>query len=718
MRYLLIAAFSILFLPNLAFSTVTPAKQNGEISRGQLSLSSEESGLELLAPLLSTKIDVSVTGPIARVSLTQRFVNTSNEWVEGIYKFPLPENSAVDTLRMRIGGRLIEGVIKEREEARAIYEVAKAEGQGAALIEQEQPNLFTNSIANIGPNETVIIQIEFQQYIAPKDGMWELRMPLVVSPRYIQDIDNQDVTFEGGVLRVSGSDVNYSNAPLAYADGSLHNPVVINVNLEASFHIGQIESPFHTVKVNNSSLSSARVELDGAVPADRDFVLRWKPKSEAIYASLFTEQVAGEDHFLLTLTPPSAFEENEPSPREVIFVLDISGSMGGTSIRQAKQGLEMALLRLKPEDTFNVIFFNHEYTYVSPAPRAATPANISEVVSKLRNIKADGGTNMLPALKYALQDATPDNGRLRQVIFMTDGSVSGETAMFALIQRKLGRSRLFTVGIGSAPNSYFMTKAAEMGRGSHIFIGNLNEVQERMTDLFAKIESPAITELKIELPDGVVLEQYPNPLPDLYAGDPMAISFKTNSRIGSVVITGMRGGSPWRLLAPAFNTPAREGVAKLWARMKISSLESLRMSPDMVSSIGEETLEAELLSTALEYGLVSRLTSLVAVDKTRARPYSQGYNTTNIALNLPKGWDPAAFSLAANEDPHLYIENSRTPIADRYRRSKNSTRVALAATALNWSNHILLELIGVLFGLVVLLMAIKKHRRARTQVLS
>jgi len=696
-----------------------------DVRSGQLMLRADEPGRYVAAPLVSTKIDIAVTGPILRATVTQRFRNPSEAWVEGVYAFPLPEDSAVDTLRMRIGDRFIEGRIEERQEAKRIYEEAKAEGKKAALVEQERPNLFTNSVANIGPHEVIVTQITFQQALAPRDGRWELRMPLVAAPRYNPAPVVQQVDFgeDGWAISDPVPDRERVESPVAdparETPGTIRNPVALAVDLAPGFALGSVESLAHEVSVEAPGPDRRLVMLTGPVPADRDFVLRWTADFAEPKAALFRDDPAAapgderakpsEEHLLLTLAPPALGPAAPVRAREVIFVQDVSGSMSGGSIEQARAGLEAGLERLRAQDRFNLIVFNDGFAVFADAPLPATPENIRRAVGAVRALEADGGTEMYPALDYALTDAAPEDERLRQVIFLTDGAVGNEAEMLALIDRKLGRSRLFTVGIGSAPNSYFMTRAAETGRGAHVYIGDLSEVGARMEALFAKIEAPAITDLALTLPEGVSGEIYPTPLPDLYAGAPLTLAMRLDRATGTARLTGQRAGQPWRLEVPLAQAVPRPGVAKLWARQKIASLEAFRLSPGLEPDQWER-VDAEILATALDAGLVSRLTSLVAVDVTPSRPADQTVESREIALTLPAGWDPEAF-LFENADPAPSLDKAMlqrlAPAADP--NGPAADAAPLPKGALNWWPALMLGLGCLAAGLLLLLVTLRRR---------
>ncbi len=617
--------------------------QPAEMTSGGLLLQAQEEGQFLEAPLLATDVDISITGPILRATITQRFENPAEAWVEGIYVFPLPEGAAVDTLRIRIGDRLIEGLIKEREEARQLYEQARDEGRKASLVEQERANIFTNSVANIGPGETVVIQIEYQETIQQSNGIFSMRFPMVVAPRYNPDAQVHTVEFDDGSGwgRVNDPvpDRDRITSPVQHPDLGDLNPVTMTVALKLGFDLGEVTSAYHEIELRRTGNDTAILTFkEGETPANRDFELSWTAKdAEAPTAALFRETINGDDYALLFLTPPVSAPDpdQERLPREVIFVIDNSGSMGGTSIVQARESLVFALSRLQPGDQFNVIRFDNTMDTIFPTPVPATEQNIAFASGFVAQLEAEGGTEMLPALKAALIDRDPGNTNiLRQVIFLTDGAIGNEDQMFTEISRNRGRSRIFTVGIGSAPNSFFMTRAAEIGRGTFTHIGSVSEVRERMTALFTKLENPVLTDLEVSWNGGDIRDISPSPLPDLYRGEPIVLTARASIMPDTLRITGKLDGEPWTVQIETENAHEGNGLGKLWARRRIASLEV-----DRNRGNNSEAVDENITAIALEHHIVSRLTSLVAIDVTPTRPETESVERREVPLNLPAGWE-------------------------------------------------------------------------------
>jgi len=608
-----------------------------------------------LALTLDTDVHIQITGMTARVTVKQNFHNDSADWKEGIYVFPLPENAAVDQLRMHIGERIIEGQIKEKQQARKEYQQAKASGKRASLVEQERPNIFTTSVANIGPDENIIIEITYQQTIRYTDEAFSLRFPMVVAPRYIPG--KTIITgFEGTGWSMNTDqvpDASRITPPVLNAKHDLEhrsiNPVKIKIDLDAGFLLSHIDSPYHNIDVGIPDKTRYSIQLhNDQVPANRDFVLVWQAEAEnAPKAALFTEEKDSDIYSLIMLMPP-ANETASVLHREVIFVIDTSGSMSGPSIVQAKQALNLALNRLKPGDRFNVIQFNSYTDKLFHFPQPLSHHSLRQANQYVSNLEAQGGTEMAPALRAALlkqgnntheNNYDGKNYDVRQVIFLTDGSIGNEDELFNIIQSQLGDSRLFTIGIGSAPNSHFMDRAAKFGRGTHTYIGKVSEIQTKMETLFSKLESPVLTNIHIQWPENCIVESWPQNIPDLYLGEPLLISTKSDSLPESLTITGKIAGEAWSASLNLNGGQKDSGIPVIWARKKIAALMD-QMSQNQNTEGNEvEELRNTIVETALKHHLVSKYTSLIAVDVTPARSNEVLLKSHAMLVNLPAGWD-------------------------------------------------------------------------------
>ncbi len=608
-----------------------------DVSEGSLLLKTDQPGRYQQVPVLHTDVDMRVSGMVVRARVRQHFRNPGQDWVEGIYVFPLPEQAAVDHLHMQIGQRIIEGVIKEKQEARRVYDQARREGRKAVLTEQQRPNMFTNSVANIGPAETVVVEIEYQQVVRYDQERFSLRFPMAITPRYIPGKPVlETLSFSGsGWARDTDQvpDASHLTPPVHQGDGKV-NPVALRIEMDVGFPLQEVKSLYHRITQREHGVGQITVTLAaGEVPADRDFELGWIPETgQAPRAALFREEIAGEFYHLLMLLPPEQATNNRQRlAREVIYVIDTSGSMAGTSIEQAKRALEMALTRLQPRDRFNVIQFNSTTHALFPQAQVANPTNLRQARRYVRRLGADGGTEMASALSAALQQQG-EGQSVRQVIFLTDGSVGNEAALFDLIKRYLGNSRLFTIGIGSAPNSYFMRKAAQYGRGTFTYIGDVGEVNEKMADLFARLENPVMTDLAVQLSDMETVEVWPRRIPDLYHGEPVILALKTTRAEENLTVQGTRAMAPWHVSLAMNQARDGDGIGVFWARSKIAALmDSLHDGAD------KRKVREEVIKVAMTHHLVSRYTSLVAVDVTPSRPVGVPLNSQAVPVNLPQG---------------------------------------------------------------------------------
>ena len=614
-------------LAGVAMLLAAPAyAASAEVHEARLLLRAR-GGDEVAAPLLGTDVSFQVSGPVARARVVQTFRNPHELWYEGIYVFPLPENGAVDRLLLKVGSRVVEGEIRERGLAKQAYAQARAAGQRAALLDQERPNIFTTSVANIGPGETVVVELEYQQVLRYDAGRFSLRFPMVVGPRYVP----------ARPLRVA-ADAERITPPVMRpgTEGERTNPVSIRVALDAGVPLAAVESAHHRIDVKATSDARREIALGGATtPANRDFELSWSPRPAAMpQAAWFTEQIDGKHYGLLMLLPPAA-PRTARLPREVIFVLDTSGSMAGASIRQAKEALELALGRLQPDDRFNVIEFNSYAGALFQGAREAAPDHLRAAVRWVRALEARGGTELAPALNLAL-DGSDQPERVRQVVFLTDGAVGNEEHLFGLIRARLGGSRLFTIGIGSAPNSHFMTKAAQLGRGTFTYIGRIDEVRTRMDELFTKLETPVLKGVQAHWPEGAQVEAWPARLPDLYAGEPVVLVARLDRLEGELRLAGERNGSSWEARVPLQRNAGAIGLGSTWAREKVAAL---------MDTLREGAPEAEVRSRVIElasaHRLVTKYTSFVAVDKTPARAPEEALKLAEVPTLLPEGWEYA-----------------------------------------------------------------------------
>ncbi|MEJ6521039.1 marine proteobacterial sortase target protein [Shewanella bicestrii] len=621
---------------------------------------------------VDTQVSMQVSGLTNRVSVKQVFSNQTGFVLNGRYLFPLPNEAAVDSLRLHIGERIIEGQIHPKQQAKQIFEQAKSEGKRASLVSQERPNMFTTEVANLAPDEELVVEISYQETIHYEDGLFSLRFPLVVAPRYIPGLTLGGNNGE----RVTSSQVFDADRIIApIRDASSETDPVLKADIKVKLGEGvdksAVVSPYHPITIDEKQ-GQLTAALANRVPANSDFVLQWRLKqgtspvawvfnqagkthttqddnasADSGSTASINDNSNNTDNYSLVMVLPPKVEASEQLnlPRELILVIDTSGSMAGDSIIQAKNALRYALRGLRPQDSFNIIEFNSDVSLLSPTPLPATATNLAMARQFVNRLQADGGTEMAQALnaalpRQALNTVSGEDKSLRQVIFMTDGSVGNESALFELIRNQIGDNRLFTVGIGSAPNSHFMQRAAELGRGTFTYIGDVDEVEQKISQLLAKIQYPVLTDLQVRFDDGSVPDYWPAPIPDLYRGEPVLISLKRHPREPQeLVISGRQGHKNWQqsLSLQANDTtdvaqPAA-GLDLLWARKQIVALEQSK------NGANDDKVKQQVTALSMNYHLVSPYTSLVAVDLTPITSNAMSRDAV-VRQHLPLGWQP------------------------------------------------------------------------------
>lgn len=640
----------------------------------------------IVAPLIATEAELRVTGPTLRAVVTHRFLNPQPVWMEGRYQFPLPEDAAVDHLRMTVGDRVIEGEIQEKQAARRTFAEARDRGQRAALVEQQRPNVFTTQVTNIAPGATIAVSIEYQQTVALKDGRWQLRLPGVVAPRYhaarvdaatqpaardearlierqsrgLVDTRNgigwdptwQPATMHQGIVLAraaldgaadDATLVDEVDQPVLSPDEPKRNPMRIQVIVDPGLAISEPRSASHHILASrvgqggSQGGSAYRIETLADEVADRDFVLEWTPAATAVpQATLRHERHGDAIYGLVVVNPPQAgTTPTGRQPRETTFVVDTSGSMGGESIVQARRALQFGLERLIPGDRFNIIQFNSRHSSLFDAPVTVDASTLSQAQRYVAALQANGGTEMRGAIEQALS-APLSPGLLGQVVFITDGAVDYEGELITLVGSKIGVRRLYTVGIGSAPNGYFMRKTAELGGGTFTFIGQVSEVEARMAALFDKLARPVYTDLAVTMQGGRLAEPIAMPR-DLHAGEPLVLTARFEALPTTLEVSAAGAdGRRWRVPVAVAEAPA-SGLHVRWARARIDTMKDDLRRADGNGRTPEQVRQG-ITQLALAHHLVSETTSLVAVDRTPARPANEALHAGDVPANLPAGW--------------------------------------------------------------------------------
>jgi Ca-activated chloride channel family protein len=583
-------------------------------------------------PLQHTDVRASVSGHIGSVEVRQQFQNPYTGKIEAVYAFPLPHNAAVNEFIMTIGERRIRGIIRERREAERLYQEAKRQGYVASLLTEERPNVFTQSVANIEPGKQIDVDIKYFHTLDYVDGWYEFAFPMMAGPRF-----NPPGTSNGiGAVARGQTGVSGQNSEAQYLrprERSGHD-ISLKVDVDAGVPIEQFECKTHQVSSQAASPNRLTVSLD---PADslpnKDFVLRYRVAGDRIKSALMTHRDERGGFFSLMLFPPRDLAGLRRQPLELVFVLDCSGSMSGRPIQQAKAAVQRGLHLLQPGDSFQLISFSTTTSRLGDSPLEATPENIHLAMQYLNELDAEGGTMMVDGVKAAL-DFPHDPSRLRFVCFLTDGYVGNEAEILGEIHQRLGSSRIFSFGIGSAVNRYLIDRMAQAGRGAVAYLGPNDSAAQIMGDFFEHISHPALTDLRIDWDGLNVIEAFPATLPDLFVGRPVVVTGRFAGDPYTVIrVNGNVGDQPMQVAIPALGRESGgddPALPSVWARMKIAELSdqfAYRLDPGLCEQIKQ---------VALDYGLMSPFTAFVAVDSTR-RTYGSAGTTVPVAVPVPDG---------------------------------------------------------------------------------
>lgn len=590
-----------------------------------------KNGSELGAcPLKSTAVKADISGFVTRVSVRQEFENSFAEPIEAVYVFPLSQNGAVDTMTMTVGERVIRGKIMRREEARKTYETAKAAGQTAALLDQERTNIFTQAVANIMPGERVIVEISYVETLKYEDGAYEFVFPMTVAPRYIPN----------GV-----KDASKISPPITTRNAG---DITVEVNLNAGVPVESIRSTSHDIEQINFSPNTAKITLknEKTIP-NKDFILQYDVTGKRIEDAILTHRDERGGFFTLILQPPDKVATEDRTPKEIVFVLDTSGSMGGFPIEKAKEAMKLSLDGLYPEDTFNIITFAGDTEILFPAPVPATRANLDTAQNFLNGRRGGGGTEMMKAIKASL-DPTDSQDHLRIVCFMTDGLVGNEDQIVAEVKSH-PRARVFSFGIGSSVNRALLDKIAQEGKGEATYVGLQDDGSKAARQFYERVRTPLLTDLSIDWAGMPVADVYPGKLTDLFSAKPVILHGRyTKAMSGTIKLKGTLAGAPYErsinLVLPETEA-ANDSLATLWARTRIDELSTTRLM-----AVNEKTgieIDSAITNLGLEFGLMTKFTSFVAVEDRVSNPIG---NPTKVVVpaQLPEGMNTARATASTN----------------------------------------------------------------------
>lgn len=582
-------------------------------------------------PLKHTDVRASIDGYISTVNVRQQFQNPFDEKIEAVYLFPLPEKAAVSEFLMIIGERRIRGILREKEEAQAIYNAARSQGYQASLLVQHRPNVFEQKVANIEPGKAIDVDIRYFHTLAYEDGWYSFVFPTVVGPRYNPPGSKDPIVpVPRGSLPSGGqTEIQY----LRPEERSAHD-LSIAVAIDAGVAIEELDAS-HEIVASRDTANTATIELAGkAMIPNRDFILKFRVAGSTIKSNLLTyvDPDTEQGYFTLMVYPPSGIDLLARRPMEMVFVLDCSGSMSGRPLAQAKAAVATALDHLQQGDTFQIIRFSDDSSRFGPTPVPATAENLQRARRYLDHLNGSGGTQMIEGVKAAL-DFPHDPARLRFVSFMTDGYIGNEADILAAVHDRIGSSRIFSFGVGSAVNRYLLERMAKEGRGAVAWLGPQDAAGEIMDGFFNRISHPALTDVTVDWGGMAVTDVYPAKLPDLFVGRPVVVTGKYLGPANGVTVSGMAGGVSHSIGIAAAGTEAGNAyIPKIWARLRIADLSDRQAW----EPYRNHELEGEIRSTALEYQLMSAFTSFVAVDSSYRTEGAYG-TTVHQPVPVPDG---------------------------------------------------------------------------------
>lgn len=584
-------------------------------------------GLEAQAPdgtrvafaLEATEVQAEVLGHVARVEVRQRFRNPLKAVMHATYRFPLPDEAAVDDMAIQLGDRLIQGRIKAKEEARALYAQAQRQGRTAGLLEQARANLFVQQLANVRPGEGIEVVIRYTQPLPYEGGDHEFFFPMAAAPRY-------------GAPGLT---------PPVLAPGQASpQRMSLSLRLDPGFPVGSVVSPTHQIRVRREDIGATVSLAPEDWHANRDFRLRYRVAGPRTEAHVVAAQGAQGGHFLAYLTPALRPAPSQRVPRDLVFLMDTSGSQSGFPIEASKRLMERFLEQLGPQDTFNVVDFAEASEALSPRPLANTEANRARALAYIASLDADGGTELRRGIDHILSLPAAGRGRLRTFVLLTDGLIGGDEEVLARLQTGLKPGqRVVVLGTGSSVNTSLLNRMAAVGRGAVAYVTGAAEVEGVAARFAKQLGQPLLHDLRLswEGPPGTRAELFPERPRDLYAAEPLVIAGRVaQGQDGHLLVEGTEaGGRPFRQrLAVRFGASSSLAPAQLWARAKLQALEDQLAGR---ARDGEATRRVREL--ALAYGLLSQETAFVAVtEERRVQPNGQA-----VQVEVPAEAPPGMF---------------------------------------------------------------------------
>ncbi|AKQ69314.1 hypothetical protein A176_006226 [Myxococcus hansupus] len=593
-------------------------------------------------PLQGVEVTGELLGGHARVRVRQRYRNDEKRPVEAVYVFPLPSDGTLSAFSMTCAGRRVEGVVKEREEAFRTYDNAITDGHGAALLDEERRNVFTAQVGNLLPGEETVVEVEFLQAVTAEEGSVRWMLPTLVAPRYIPGKPTGDRTAHGREEPTSQvPDADRITPPVGAVSYGLRMDLLVDLGREVV-----VESPSHAITVTREEGSRVRVGFSrGEVSLDRDLVLSLRsPDNSAVFTPLVTHRKGGDGPgtFALTVVPDLLGMASAPPKQEVVFAVDVSGSMDGESLPQAQAALRLCLRHLREGDRFNIIAFESGFTTFQPQPVPFSQRTLEQADQWVAALRPLGGTELLAPMKAAVQ-AVPDG----VVVLLTDGQVGNESEILQAVLADRKSARVYSFGIGTNVSDVLLRDMAKQTGGAVEFIHPGERIDDKVVAQFSRALAPRVSELEVRF-DGVECSELaPAELPPLIDGVPWTLLGRYAAPgTGTVTLRGRSGREPFSLTVRV-DLPSvsdRPAVEKLWAAERIRSWESAQLTGRRA-----ESMKQRIIDLAVAHQIVTQYTSFVVVEeRTGERRTSEQAETRVVPVNAPAGW--AMFGAQKAED--------------------------------------------------------------------
>ncbi|HEX8699306.1 MAG TPA: VIT domain-containing protein [Myxococcaceae bacterium] len=606
-------------------------------------------------PLQGVEVTGELLGGHARVRVRQRYRNTESRPVEAVYVFPLPSDGTLTAFSMECNGRKVQGVVKEREEAFRTYDDAITDGHGAALLDQERPNVFTAQVGNLLPNEETLVEVEFLQAIQVEEGTVKWLLPTLVAPRYIPGSTKGDRTAHGSVNPTDRvPDADRITPPIGQVAYGLKMDLLVDLGRAVV-----VECPSHAITQDKDG-HKVRVKFSrGEVALDRDFVLT--VRSEDLNAALTTlvahRQGEAAGSFALTVVPDLLNLAGGPKRQEVVFVVDTSGSMDGQSLPQAKGALRLCLRHLREGDRFNIIAFESSYKTFAREPVVFTQKTLEQADHWVNSLRADGGTELLAPMTVAVQ-GVPDG----VVVLLTDGQVGNEAEILRAVLTARKSTRVYSFGIGTNVSDALLKDMARQTGGAVEFIHPGERIDDTVVAQFSRALAPRVTELEARFEGVEGNELAPAELPPLVDAVPWTLFGRyTTPGKGKVTLKGRSGQESFVLTLPV-DFPAasdRPAVEKLWAAERIRSWQAAELDGRRAQRMKER-----IVQLAVAHQIVTQYTSFVVVEeRTGDRRVSGQPETRVVPVNAPAGWAMFGTDKAKAEEREETTGSHRVPAA-------------------------------------------------------